>query len=409
MRMTRHGPEAWSKKFILGSKVKFFSSVKFRVTKGNVQSIHVQQIRPQTMSRSLLLLLLVLFFIILIFVLAFYGFFTPKGNTPNIAAQIAEYESESGWQNTGAPGPCMIYTFPPTFVGGQPVPPNPTYDPATLANTPSAPLTGFTCLDTDQLALQTQTQTCTSNGSNPNGCFQNDGTVTPIGGTRTIVNPCDNLQACPGAIALLSLGFNETLGASNLCLTTPANPSAGSPVTVTQCNLQDPNSFFQVNQADPVTLAVDAGGPYAQFIHRSTGLCMVPDVSTQQIQLGACNVNGGYNWLLAPSVQIPQTGTTTPAQLVYTTSAPQLPPVSEIATSIANSSSMVIDSCTNDVILAGFALDETQVGQTCPPGGVSQELYYLYSSQIIQIPLYDIILNSPNTGAGGFPYFAWPT
>lgn len=384
-----------------------------------------------------------LLLIILILLLAALGLFKSPVQPPINAYELSHMNDPTfNWGPTNTSGQCNLYTYKssPIVPGiSQPTPNNLVVS-QIVPNVP--PLNSNNCLDQDQLYLEPASRTCIGPG---NTCIGFDGTVYQIGQTEFFNQYCDISFCTASYIGSIVMGFqydNSDLNGGFLkntvgCLTYNGTP--GSNLENQPCDSDNFNQMFRISRFDaPLTTTgtpvPSLSGPYAQFMERTTGLCVVPATASESspLTLGQCNPNNGIVWILVPPISAPGSDTVAPQQIVYTNNIVPIPKPNVVVQTLL---------ATNAQSIYGF--NQLGPGPHPVPGLPSLQPYtpdikitspdivpystqildkriypimsgnYTIPNQLAQTPkqpspiLYQSTSGSLSTGIN-FPYFVWP-
>lgn len=306
--------------------------------------------------------------------------------------QIQEYIDEipefASWtDNRDVPGgrrnTCAIYTFPAQS-GTEP--PNITLDEDVLNNlTPDFITPGSKkCIDPDQIVARQQERECLATN-----CIGYNGRNFVRGQVQTLYVPCD-AEKCKANFGLVAIDFSQTNFPNNdtRCLEIQNNQVVGS-----QCNIQNMNQVLRIDRTNPTrssTITPSDNGPFARFVDRETGLCIIPDnrnpTENTSLTLGNCLPNSGYVWFLVPRVEIQSNEA--PQQIVYTTDISSIPSPTNIQSYISQNNPLSIQLQNNNVVLDDYAT-EMEAG---------------VEAQILNYQLYNFVSSQSTTR---LPFFNW--
>lgn len=341
---------------------------------------------------------------------------------------VDQVETIQYWIPTGKPqvGPdqdrnvCALYTFPGRTVEiqGQTVfePGIPSLDPNNLINVTPNPNFIQQCYDPDQIVAQQFIRTC--NNPNPGeGCLGTDGNIYKTGESQIYYSLCSQPKRCTDNLAAIAIQF-DPLDSDHIdqikCFEVQ---EVGDKTNGKDCDISNYLQLFRVGRFNPGLVSND-NGPYAQIIHRDTGLCLVPDpnVNTPQnktnIVLDTCTPNNGALWWTFPSVVLKGEACDTsdtektcrpPQQLVYTPSTNvEIPKSNEelnkfVAQNYNNMFSIQRNSDNDDLELRHFNL-----------GKIGDSDSWKANTQIINYNLYNTLYNAPvknGEGRVGYPFY----
>jgi hypothetical protein len=196
------------------------------------------------------------------------------------------------------------------------------------------------CVDTDQLALQKVTLTCTDQGVFGDLCYDNTGKVYGVGQNWQYYQQC-NKTPCNDTLATVALNFiPNDFTTKTACLKFDSS-SASEPITGDHCDLTDSGQILRIERQNP-NGEINDSGPFGRLTDRISGLCVVPSSATPttgtKLQLGPCAPANGYVWWFMPprkatsiididGIPFPIV-TTAPQQLVYFPNQGKQPPLS---------------------------------------------------------------------------------
>lgn len=349
--------------------------------------------------------ILVVIAIILIVALRLRPQPTTTGSTVNglgtdtdafIQASIDQVEQKVGWSkiepgNDPDRNTCKLYTFPSTMNGDQAVIGQPTLETNTLNALTPIPVSS--CIDSDQLVAQQAKRVCQNEDL---GCIGFDGRTYLQGQTEFLYQACNQPKACSDTLGLLGLQFNANDLSTLLCVQGQGDNIQGS---VTTCDVGQDDQLWRIDRADPETLNNNPNGPYARIISRTNDACLGPLTGTAfagaAVGLTSCNINSGFVWWVFPPFS--SDNGILPQQLVYTTSVAALPKnkkdLNKYLTDNADSLySLYIDQDNNLTL---------QPMVTVNPGDPNANLR---NTQILDLPLYNLLLQYNPYNQGGISY-----
>ncbi len=262
-------------------------------------------------------------FVLILFIALGIGFFIRRNVKTN--PPVNRYSNPLIWSppipsDNPAKNTCQLYQFQsmdinynfngtliPSIAPGQP-----TLNSYTLNQLQGvAPNPQFNyCVDSDQIiAIQAQHQCTGPNGvidDSINLCNLSTGGTTGLGGIETFYTECGMSSlgtytpACNGQISLISLNFVPADEGGGLLMCMTSGGTAGSQITMTECNPTNPNQIFRVTRvpigSTPTSKNQGNEGVYTQFLDRRTNLCIQPDTtpSTYTSKLILTECTGGY-------------------------------------------------------------------------------------------------------------------
>lgn len=339
--------------------------------------------------------IILIVWIIVIVLLRISGVVKPTEKaSPDIEALISTTRQRTSWSEPqdvpgGSRNQCAVYTFPAIGTDQQGTP---TLNTNTLNNLIPAPIAAEVCVDPDQVAAKQQVRTCLGDGDTGDTCINNEGQVFQKGQDETLYTPC-KAPKCKDTLSLVALNFQEVPN-NNRCIT-----DLDGEVIATGCDLRDPSQYFRIERADPVTLKENSNGSYAKIQNRENGMCLVPKnlnpVAGTSLTFGPCVPNQGYVWFLAPPVTIDSS--TTPQQLVYTSTVAEPPSPSEIKDYIESNVPLSMKFSNPQIVdLQPFA--ETKAGTEG------------YVSQFLDFQIYRVLQDTEFEPNGiNIPYYNWST
>jgi len=265
------------------------------------------------MEFSLWILIVIIFFIILLIFLWRLGVFTQEEPVPpDIEKLLEEAREKSSWSKP-QDGPnslrssCNVYTFPATTPEDPGIP---TFDADVLNKLMPVSAVREGCIDPDQLAAKQQKRTCLGNSSSKSGgntgniCLDSSGKVYQKGQMQILYQPCD-VPKCKDQYGVIAINFSPEKFDDSRCLADENGKIVGRP-----CSLADEDQLWRIQRAAPAVSGEKPietpSGIYARLFKREKGLCIVPSAEdvNAQLELGSCDSNEGFNWLLAPPVNI---------------------------------------------------------------------------------------------------------
>ena len=268
------------------------------------------------MGFDLWVLIIIILALITLAILWRLGIFTQKKVTPpNVEALIERARERTSWSNpidvkNGKRNFCGIYTFPGTS------PDDPgltTFDTKTLNMLVPVMMAEEGCIDPDQLAAKQQMRTCLGNSASSSGgntgniCLDASNNVYKKGEKQIFYLPC-KVPKCTDEYGVIAINFDQDNFNETRCLTDENGLVVGKP-----CNLTDVNQLWRIQRTGPVpmneTPKPDKSGVYARLFKRdgeNAGMCIVKNKETvgSQLKLGECSINSGFNWFLAPPVNL---------------------------------------------------------------------------------------------------------
>lgn len=311
---------------------------------------------------------------------------------------------------------------------------SPTYNEDTLLKTPST--NAYSCVDSDQINAIEVTRVCNKlvEGIDPNTadksktwCPRDDGTFAEYGEEYTYYTACksdtviSNPSYCAGSIAGVSIGFQEEGFGYVPCLSYENGKLIISP----NCDLSEKSQQFRIVRTTDPTIqpiisskqgAAGNKGIYMAIIHRDTGLCLMPQTTTNKPNLGSnlslrncSDNNNGFIWAMIPSIvyNVDTNGyfypeselkSTSPQQLVYigAVSNPQFKlegDSNKLGNFLTNYSKNYTLSILNDDGVPSLGKYQTCAYQECSGANCVNCNNLKYQSEIATILLYNTLVS----------------
>lgn len=316
------------------------------------------------------------------------------GTDAFIQASIDQVTQKIGWSKITpsddiSRNTCLLYTFPSTMSGNQAIIGQPTLNKFVLNSLNPSPMSS--CVDPDQLVAQQVQRSCTNQEL---GCIGYDGNYYLQGQTELLYQACSQPKSCSDTLALVGLQYNSNDLTNLVCIQGNGNSQQGFTAS---CDVAQANQLWRIDRADPTTLNNNTNGPFARLVSRSTGLCLGPlggtAYSGAPVGLSNCNINKGFVWWVFPPFS--SDNGVLPQQLVYTTSVDPPPKNKDKLNTYIQTTSLFSLFMDNNNKLILLPMVTANVGDP----NVN-----LRNSQILDLPLYNLLLQYNPYNPGGISY-----